>query len=105
MNYNLTLVNEVWSEKMFILIFLEGLPKEYENFTTLVKFSKEEKGLEEFKWDFINFDHENVQNESESIFYFKKRKCFNCQKVGHIATDFRLKKANTEQARGQPIVL
>ena len=66
---------------------MEGLPREYESFTTLVKFSTEEKDLEEIEWDFINFDNENVQKESESIFYIKERKCFNCQKVGHIAKD------------------
>ena len=104
MNYNLTLVNESVSEKMFISINMKGLPKEYASFTTLVKFSKEEKGLEEIKRELINFDNENVQKKSESIFYNKERKCFNFQKVGHMPKDCRLQKANTEQIRGQPIV-
>ena len=91
------------SEKMFISKIMKGLPKEYESFTTLVKFSKEEKGLEEIKRDPINFDNENVQKKNESIFYNKERKCFNCQNVGHIAKDCRLKKANIEQIRGQPL--
>ena len=45
MQYNLTLVNEGISEKMFVSIILKGLPKEYENFATLVKYSKDEKTL------------------------------------------------------------
>ena len=103
MNYNLRLVNKGMSEKMFISKIVKGLPKEYESFTTLVKFSKEEKGLEKIKRDLINCDNENVQNKNDSIFYNKERKCFNCQKVGHIAKECRLKKANIEQIRGQPI--
>ena len=31
---------------MFSLIIMKGLPNENESFTTLVNFSKEEKGLE-----------------------------------------------------------
>ena len=73
-NYNLTLVNEGVSEKLFISIIMEGLPREYESFTTLVKFSEEEKGLEEIKRYLINFDNENVQKKIESIFYIKERK-------------------------------
>ena len=88
---------------MFISKIMRGPHKEYESFTTLVKFSKEEKGLEEMKRDLINFDNENVQKKSESIVYDNERKCFNCQKVGHIAKDCRLKKAKPEQIRGQPI--
>ena len=46
MQYNLTLVNEGISEKMFDSIILKGPPKEYDNFGTLVKYSKDEKTLE-----------------------------------------------------------
>ena len=53
------------SEKTFISI-MKGLPKEYEIITILVKFSKEQKGLEEIKSDPINFDNENFQ-KSEYI--------------------------------------
>ena len=42
---------------------MKGLPKEHESFTTLVKFSKEEKGLEKIKRDLFNFDNENVQKK------------------------------------------
>ena len=85
---------------MFISTIMKGLPKECESFMTLVKFSKEEKGLEEIKRDLINSDNENVQKKSESIFYNRQPKCFNCQKVGHIAKDCRLKKAKTEKKGG-----
>ena len=44
---------------------MKGLPKEYASFTTLVKLSKEEKGLEEINWDLINCDNENVHKKSE----------------------------------------
>ena len=47
MQNNLTLVNEGISEKMFVSIILKGLPKEYENFAILLKYSKDEKTLEE----------------------------------------------------------
>ena len=77
MQYNLTLVNEVISEKMLVSIILKGLPKEYENFATLVKHSKDEKTLEEIKRDLINFDNENVKTRTESVFLNKERKCFN----------------------------
>ena len=97
------MVNEYVSEKMFISLIMNGLLKEYESFTTLAKFCKEEKGLEKIKRDLINFDNENVQKKSESIFYNEEQKCFNCQKIRHIAKDCLLKKANTEQIRGQPI--
>ena len=45
-------MNEGVSEKMFISIIMKGLPKEYESFTTLVKFSKEDKGLEKLSGTF-----------------------------------------------------
>ena len=73
MQYNLTRVNEGISEKMFISIILKGLPKEYENFETLVNYSKDEKTLEQIKLDLINFDNENVKTETESVFFNKKR--------------------------------
>ena len=46
MQHNLTLVNEGISEKMLFSIILNGLPKEFENFATIVKYSKDEKTLE-----------------------------------------------------------
>ena len=73
MNYNLTLVYEGVSKKMFVSIIIKGLPKEYERFTTLVKISKEEKGLEEIRRDFLNFDNEIDQKKNERIFYNKEQ--------------------------------
>ena len=99
MQYNLTLVNEGISEKMFVSIILKGLPKEYENFATLVKYSKDEKTLEEIKRDLINFDNENVKIKTESVFFNKERKCFNCQKMVHIAKECRFKKTIPEQTK------
>ena len=99
MQYNLTLVNEGISEKMFVSIILKGLPKEYENFATLVKYSKNEKTLEEIKRDLINFDNENVNTKTESVFFNKERKCFNCKKMGHIAKKCRFKKKIPEQTK------
>ena len=46
--------------------------------------------------DVINFDNEKIKKN-------KERKGFNCQMFGHKAKDCRLKRANTEQTRGQPI--
>ena len=99
MQYNLTLVNEGFSEKMFVSIILKGLPKEYENFATLVKYSKDEKTLEEIKRDLINFDNENVKTKTESVFFNKERKCFNCERMGHIAKECRFKKTISEQTK------
>ena len=79
-------------KKMFVSKILKGLPKENENFATLVKYSKDEKTLEEIKRDLINFDNENVQTKTESVFFFKEQKCFNCQKMGHIAKKCRRRK-------------
>ena len=99
MQYNLTLVNEGISEKMFVSIILKGLPKEYENFATLVKYRKNEKTVEEIKRDLINFDKENVKTKTESVFFNKERKCFNCEKMGHIAKECRFKKTTPEQTK------
>ena len=103
MQYNLTPVNEGISEKMFVSIILKWLPKEYENIATLVKYSKDEKTLEEFLRDLINFDNENVKTKTESVFSNKERKCFNCQKMGHIAEECRLKKTTHEHTKTSPI--
>ena len=91
MQFNLTLVNERISKKLLVSIILKGLPKEIDNFETLVKYSKDEKFLEEFKQDLIKFDIENVKTETESVIFNNARKCFNCQKMGHIAKDSRPK--------------
>ena len=99
MQYNLTIVNEGISEKMFASKNLKGLPKEYESFVTLVNYSKDKKTLEEIKRDLINFDNENVKTKTESVFVNRERKCFNCQKMGHIAKECRPKKTTHEQIK------
>ena len=91
------------AKKMFVSIFLKGLPKEYENFATLVKYSKHEKTLEEIKRDLIYFDNENMKTKTKGVFFNKERKCFNCQKMGHIAKDYRLKKTIHEQTKVSPM--
>ena len=103
MQYNLTVVNEGISEKMLISIILKGLPKEYENFTTLVNYSKDERTLGEIKRDLINFDNENVKTKTESVFLNKERKCFKCQKTGNIAKECRLKKTTHGQTNASPM--
>ena len=103
MQYNLTVVNEGIVEKMFISIILKGLPKEYENFATFVNYSQDEKTLEEIKRDLINFDNENVKTKTESVFFDREQKCFNCQKMGHIAKECRLKKTTHEQTKASPM--
>ena len=91
MQFNLTLVNERISEKLLVSIILIGLPKDIDDFKTHVKYSKDEKLLEEFKQDLINFDIENVKTKTESVIFNNAGKCFNCQKTRHIAKDSKLK--------------
>ena len=47
MQYNLTLLNEGFIEKMLGSTILKGFPKEYEKIATLVKYSKDERKLNE----------------------------------------------------------
>ena len=72
MQYNLTLVNEGISEKMFFSIILIGLSKEYENFALLEKYNKDEKSLEKTKQDLINFDNEKTKRKRRAYFSIKK---------------------------------
>ena len=60
--YNLKQVNEGVSEKMLISIILKGLPKQFEIFSTIAKFSRHEKSLVELKRDLMNFDSERQVN-------------------------------------------
>ena len=58
---------------MFTSILLKGLPDEFDNLVTLVKYGSENKSLDELKQDLINFDTEqrtesDRKNASESIF-------------------------------------
>ena len=90
LQYNLNQVNGGLSEKVFTSILLKGLPNEFDNFVTLVKYGSEDKSVDELKRDLINFDTErriesDRKNASESVFLTKQKRCHNCNKLGHIA--------------------
>ena len=75
---------------MFTSILLKGLPNEFDNFVTLVKYGSEDKSLDELKRDLINFDTvrrigSDRKNASESVFLTKQKGCHNCNKLGHNA--------------------
>ena len=90
LQFNLNLVNEGLSEKMFKSILLKGLPIEFDNFVTLVTYGSEDKSLDELKRDLITFGTErriesDRKNASESVFLTQQKRCHNCNKFGHIA--------------------
>ena len=99
MFYNLSLVNEGVSDKMFTSLNLKGLPSSNESFTTIVKFSKE-RGLEEIKrelstliWRMFKrkvIVHSTIKNEKLQL-----------SKIGHMAKDCRL--TNTKRTTKQPM--
>ena len=77
-------------KKMFTSILLKGVPNQFDNFFTLVKYSREDKSLDELKRDLINFDTErriesDRKNASDSVFLTKQKRCHNCNKIGHNA--------------------
>ena len=76
--YNLEQVNEGVSEKMLISIILKGLPKQFETFSTIAKFSRDEKSLDELKRDLVNFDSERQIIEKKHAFNSENRVCFKC---------------------------
>ena len=82
--YNLDQVNEGVSEKMLISIILKGFPKQFETFSTIAKFSRDEKSLDELKRDLMNFDSERQVIEKEHAFNSENRVCFKCHKRGHV---------------------
>ena len=77
------------SEKMLISIILEGLPKQFETFSTIAKFSRDEKNLDELKRDLVNFDSERQVIEKEHAFNSENRVCFKCHKRGHVSKQCR----------------
>ena len=97
LQYNLVEVDEGLSEKMFVSIILKGLSKEFNTFCTLVKFSKDDKSLNEIRKDLLNFesDHRNEKEETEHSFISRTKTCFRCNKTGHIAAHCRFKLVNT----------
>ena len=82
LQYNLDEIDEGLNEKMFVSIILKGLPKEFNTFCTLIKFSKDDKKLNEIKKNFVNFenDHRNEKEETEHSFISRTKTCFRCKK-------------------------
>ena len=66
MQLNLSEVDESISEKMFVLILLKGLPREFESFCTLVKYGQD-KTLDEIKCDLMNFESEKRNDRNTEI--------------------------------------
>ena len=91
--YELKQVEEV--TEMLTSLIMKGLSKEFDTFVTLVKFSKDEKGLEALKKDLVNFENDK-RNKSkwkqfESALYSGARqpvvKCFKCHQIGPKMSD------------------
>ena len=74
---------------MLISILLKGLPKQFETFSTIAKFSRDEKNLDELKIDFVKFDSERQVIEKEHAFNSENRVCFKCHKRGHVSKQCR----------------
>ena len=96
LQYNLDGVYECLSEKMFVSIILKGLPKEFKTFCTFIKFSKDDKSLNEIRKDLLNFesDHWNEKEETEHSFISRTKTYFRCNKTGHIAAHCKSKLVN-----------
>ena len=62
----------------------------------MVKFSKDDKSLNEIKTALLNFqsDHTNEKEETEHSFISRTKTCFRCNKIGHIGADCRSKLVN-----------
>ena len=87
--HNLEQVNEGVSEKMLNSIILKGLPKQFEIFATIAKFSRDEKSLDELKRDLVNFDSERQVLEKEHSFKSENRVYFKYHIKGHVSKQFR----------------
>ena len=99
--YNLEQVNEEVSDKMLISIFLKGLPKQFKTFSTIAKFSRDEKSLDELKRDLVNFDSERQVIEKEHAFNSENRVCFKCQKRGHVSKQCRENLSSRRDSEGR----
>ena len=68
---------------------MKAIPREFENFGSLVKHGRD-KTLDEIKRDLINFESkkssERNTEKSESVFFTNDRTCFTCHKKELIAT-------------------
>ena len=67
-------MNERSSEKLLISFILKGLLKQFETFSTIAKFSRYEKNLDELKRN-LNFDSERQVIE-KSMLSIKKTDLF-----------------------------
>ena len=95
MQYTLDEVDEGLSENMFVSIILKGLAKKFFTFCTLVKFSKDDKCLNEIKKDLYNFEnHRNEKEVTEHSLISRAKTCFRCNKTRHVAAHCRPKLAN-----------
>ena len=65
-------------------ITFKGLPKQFETFSTIAKFSRDEKNLDELKNELAKFDSERQVIEKEHTFNSEYRDCFNCHKIGQV---------------------
>ena len=109
LQYNLSQVDEALSEQMFISILLKGLPKDFETFCALVKFTKETKSLDEVKRDLINFDTDRRKPRAEETTFLSRNevKCHLCGGPGHESFECTQKaRTETKQTKsfGQPRV-
>ena len=68
---------------------MEGLPKQFETFSTIANFRRDEKRLDELKGDLVNFDSERQVIEKEHAFNSENRVCFKCHKRGHVSKQCR----------------
>ena len=87
---------------MFISILLKGLPKDYNTFVTLTKFSKDMKELEEITRGLVNFefDSKNTSSEERALLAKTPIKCYNCGKIGHKQINCRQRRnSNGEQQK------
>ena len=109
LQYNLSQVDEALSEQMFISILLKGLPKDFETFCALVKFTKETKSLDEVKRDLINFDTDRRKPRAEETTFLSRNevKCHLCGGPGLKSFECTQKaRTETKQTKsfGQPRV-
>ena len=107
LQYNLSQVDEALSEQMFLSILLKGLPKDFETFCALVKFTKRTKSLDEVKRDLINLDTDRRKPRAEETTFLSRNevKCHLCGGPGQKSFECTQKaRTETKQTKsfGQP---